>query len=121
MRAGFFRFASVAVIAVVLGFPVAAVADDRAFPHLHYRGEVFGPDGAKLNLAVSFRFADMPQLAPPGCYAPPPGVAAGGSSGGSYTLIIGIKDTPECLAAMQTFVPSTFPIPTASGWVFRRQ
>lgn len=119
------RTLGIAAALVALAGPVAA--DDRSYPHIHYRGSTFQADGTTpFNQAVSFTPAIgqwAPGLAPPNCFDGSAGKTSAASGAGQYTILIAVLDTPACVAAMQTFTPpaSAFPDVTQTGWVFRRQ
>jgi hypothetical protein len=118
------RIVAVLVTMLGLGGVVAVAAHESSVPHLHYTGTVTQADGSPVPQygVANLTAADYARLAPPGC--------AQGGGGGSvsppnrYQVSVQIKDTPECIAAMQTFQPdlASFPIPVAKpGWFFRRQ
>ena len=115
------------VLALAVTLASAAVADEREFPHLHYTGTALQADGTPVPAPVFFSPGSLrqfgPGLAPASCYDGSPGKSSATSSGGRWAIQVAVRDTPECVAAMQTFTPpaAAFPDVTAAGWVFRRQ
>jgi len=95
-------------------------ADERAFPHLHYTGDITVRDGGPVPGGWGLSAPDWNKLGPPGC------VTRGFyelSSPTRYPIVIEIRNTNECLRAMQTFQPNPadFATPTKSGWIFQRR
>jgi len=109
----------------VLGLSRPLKADERPQPHLHYVGSITHSDGSPIpgECCGMHTFGDMSALAPPGCSST--GYLLGGTwAGPRYNLVVAVKDTPECIQAMQTFQPNPagFPsAPTKPGWTFRRR